>query len=67
MYSLLLCFDYLFARKLIRRLRCFYSVLAFGTVIYINGKYKYAANEILTAHLNTEYLSAAKELRTELY
>ena len=29
--------------------------------VYINGQYKYAANEILTAYLNTNYLSKAKD------
>lgn len=43
-----------------------FSACFWNSDVYINGKYKYAANEILTAYLNTEYLPAAKELRIEL-
>lgn len=34
--------------------------------VYINEKYKYAANEILTAYLNTDYLNMAEEYIYEL-
>lgn len=34
--------------------------------IYINEKHKYAANEILTAYLNTNYLSVAKDFLYKL-
>ena len=34
--------------------------------VYINEKHKYAANEILTTYLNTNYLKKAEEYIYEL-
>ena len=43
----------------------FYSYF-WNNNVYINGKYKYVANEILTAYLNTNYLSLAEEFLHDL-